>query len=145
MTDFKDQSAGYLINHFARLFAQGLNARIRPLGLTTSIIPALQEQWEDDGLTQKKLVARLDIEQSTMANTLMRMERDGLVVRKKDKGDGRVQRVWLTHHARGLRAPALAAAEAENAMALSGLSAAEQAQSLTLIRRVLTTGQQAAS
>ena len=115
----KDQSAGYLANHMARLFARGLTARIRPLGLTTGTFPALLELWEADGLTQKQLVERLDIEQATMANTLARMERDGLIRREKDENDGRVQRVWLTDRARELRDPATEAAMAENTEALA--------------------------
>ncbi len=56
-----------------------------------------------------------------MANTLSRMERDGLVIRRKYPNDGRVQRVWLTDRARDLRGPAIAAAQAENAARLAGV------------------------
>ncbi len=52
MTFSKDQSAGYLINHLARIFARRLSARIKPLGLTPGTFPALLELWEKDGLTQ---------------------------------------------------------------------------------------------
>ncbi|MEM8795809.1 MAG: MarR family transcriptional regulator [Pseudomonadota bacterium] len=137
MTFKKDQSAGYLANHMARLFARGLTERIKPLGLTTGTFPALLELWEEDGLTQKDLVDRLDIEQATMANTLMRMERDGLIVRRKDETDGRSQRVWLTDHARSLHDPAIAAARDENASALSSLSKAECDQFIALMRKVI--------
>ena len=133
----KTQSAGYLINHIARVFARGLAARIRPLGLTTGTFPALLALWETDGLTQKQLVERLDIEQATMANTLARMERDGLILRKKDESDGRVQRIWLTERARGLRDPAIAAAHDENASALAGLSEAERDQFIALMQKVV--------
>ncbi|MFZ1480619.1 MAG: MarR family transcriptional regulator [Paracoccaceae bacterium] len=141
----KDQSAGYLANHMARLFARGLTSRIKPLGLTTGTFPALLELWEKDGLTQKELVVRLDIEQATMANTLARMERDGLVVRKKDVSDGRVQRIWLTDCARDLHGPAVNAAMAENAAALSGLSEAEQGQFIALMQKIIATRQQKAT
>ena len=137
MTFSKDDSAGYLINHIARIFAQGLAARIRPLGLTTGTFPTLLELWEGDGLTQKQLVARLGIEQATMANTLNRMERDGLVTRRKDPEDGRSQLVWLTEHARALHAPAVAAAGAVNADLLAPLSEAERAQFLALMHKVI--------
>ncbi|MDK3072164.1 MarR family transcriptional regulator [Sedimentitalea sp. JM2-8] len=137
MSFAKDRSAGYLVNHLARLFARGLSARIRPLGLTTGSFPALLELWEKDGLTQKQLVARLDIEQATMANTLARMERDGLIRRERDETDGRVQRIWLTDHARGLRGPATKAAMAENAEALAALTDSERAAFIDLMRRIL--------
>ncbi len=140
MTFTKNQSAGYLINHVARIFARGLTARIKPLRLTTGTFPTLLELWETDGLTQKKLVERLDIEQATIANTLARMERDGLILRAKDASDGRMQRVWLTEKARGLRGPAIAAAIAENATELAGLSTDERAQFIALMQKIIETG-----
>ncbi len=140
MTFTKNQSAGYLINHVARIFARGLTARIKPLGLTTGTFPTLLELWEADGLTQKQLVERLDIEQATIANTLARMERDGLILRAKDASDGRMQRVWLTEQARGLRGPAIAAALAENAAELAGLSTDERAQFIALMQKIIETG-----
>ena len=133
----KDQSAGYLLNHLARLFARNLQAGLKPLGLSTGVFPALLELWEKEGLTQKDLVARLDIEQATMANTLNRMERDGLIQRKAAPHDGRVQQIWLTDKARALYAPATQAAARVNAEALGDLSRAEQEQLLFALRRVL--------
>ncbi len=137
MSFSKDDSAGYLANHMARLFERGLAARIRPLGLTTGTFPALLELWENDGLTQKQLVERLDIEQATMANTLSRMERDGLIRREKDPGDGRVQRIRLTERARALRDPAIAAATAENEDALHALSDEESAEFISLMQKII--------
>ena len=133
----KDQSPGYLANHVARIFARGLSARIKPLGLTTGTFPALLELWEADGLTQKQLVEKLEIEQATMANTLARMERDGLILRKKDPSDGRVQRVWLTERARGLRGPATQAAIAENDEALGSLSEEERCLYTTVMQKII--------
>ena len=133
----KEQSAGFLINHLARLFARGLQDRIKPLGLTTGTFPALLELWEQEGLTQKQLVNRLDIEQATIANTLARMERDGLILRRKDATDGRAQRIWLTEKARALRAPAIAAALQVNAGALQPLSETERRQFIGLLRKLI--------
>ncbi|QSB43302.1 MarR family transcriptional regulator [Tsuneonella flava] len=133
----KDLSAGYLVNHMARLFEKGLAARIRPLGLTPGTFPALLELWEGDGLTQKDLVERLDIEQATMANTLARMERDGLVRREKDNNDGRVQRIRLTDRAKGLRDAAIEAAMSVNNETMAGLSVEEQHQLVELMQKVI--------
>lgn len=72
-----------------------------------------------------------------MANTLARMESDGLVLRKKDASDGRVQRIWLTERARGLHAAATEAAMAENAEALATLSEDERRQFTTLMQKII--------
>lgn len=133
----KEKSAGFLANHMARLFAHGLQARIRHLDLATGQFMVLLELWLEDGLTQKQLVERLDVEQATMANTLTRMERDGLVRRKPHPGDGRAQQVWMTPRAKALYQPATEAAAAQNALALSDLSEAERAQFIALMNRVI--------
>ncbi len=134
----KNTSAGYLVNLLARRFARALQAEIAGIGLTPGTFPALLELWEKDGLTQKNLVERLDIEQATMANTLARMERDGLIRRRKDDNDARVQRIYLTDAAKALRDPATQAAERVNATALRGLADGEAQVFLGLMHKVLT-------
>jgi DNA-binding MarR family transcriptional regulator len=121
MTFDKDRSAGYVVNHMARLFAAALTERIRPLGLSTGQFPLLLHLWQEEGLTQKQLVERLDVEQATIANTLTRMERDGLIERRPHPQDGRAQCIHLTAKARALEAPATAAAQAVNETALAPL------------------------
>jgi DNA-binding MarR family transcriptional regulator len=133
----KNASAGYLINHLARLFAQALSERIRPLGLSTGPFPVLLELWREDGLTQSELVARLAVEQATMANTLTRMERDGLIVRRSHPEDGRAQVVRLTARGRALEGPATAAATEVNRGMLAGLSKRERDAFLAIMRRVI--------
>lgn len=133
----KSASAGYLVNHLARLFAREIHAQISPLGLSPGTFPAMLELWASDGLTQRDLVARLDIEQATMANTLSRMERDGLIHRTPDPEDKRARRVWLTEHGRALQAPATEAARAVNHDALASLGEDERRAFLATLRRLV--------
>ncbi len=133
----KDFSAGYLANHMARLFAIGLQRRIAPLNLAPAQFMTLLELWEDDGLTQAELVERLDVEQATMANTLKRMARDGLIERKPHPKDGRAQQNWLTERARSLQEPATKAASAVNEAALVGLTQWERTALIELMRNTI--------
>lgn len=133
----KEASAGFLANHMARLFAKGLQARIMPLGIVTGQFPMLLELWEQDGVTQKELLEKLDIEQATLANTLTRMERDVLIRRTKHPSDARAQQIWLTNRAKKVRDKAYKAAEQQNAQAMSDLSAEERAQFIDYMRRVI--------
>jgi DNA-binding MarR family transcriptional regulator len=133
----KLESPGYLANHMARLFAQGLQERIAPLGIVPGQFPALLELWEQDGVTQKGLVAKLDVEQATIANTLTRMERDGLIRRTKHPSDARAQQIWLTPKANKIRDKAYKAATKQNAAALTDLSDKEQAQFVNYMERVI--------
>lgn len=139
MSFTRTTSPGYLINHLGRLFAAGLQARIKPLGLSTGTFPIMLQLWEQDGRSQRDLVEALGIEQATVANSLNRMERDGLIILRPDDHDGRIKRSWLTERGQGLRAPAVAAAEAVNDSALAGLSPDERAEFLRLIAKAIAT------
>lgn len=139
MTFLKDHSAGYLANQLARLFAEGLQERIQALGITTGQFPALLALWEKDGLTQAELVRATDVEQATMAATLKRMERDGLVRRKPHPDDSRAQQVFLTERAKQIRQLAYTAANEQNGAALADFSPGEVEQFLHLMRKAITT------
>ena len=133
----KERSAGFLANQMACLFAKGLQQRIRPLGLAPAQFMTLLALWDEDGLSQSELVRRLDVEQATMANTLARMERDGLIVRRSNPNDGRSQSVHLTRIAAALQGPATDAARAQNGAALANFSDDEKEQFLALMRRAI--------
>ena len=137
MTFDKTRSAGYLANHLARLFAQHLAAGIAPLGLAPAQFMTLLELWPEDGLTQAELCARLDVEQATMAGTLARMARDGLIERRAHPLDRRAQTVHLTERARALQVPATAAAAAVNARALAALPEQDRAAFTASLLRVV--------
>lgn len=137
MTFDRNSSAGYLIHHTARLFFEALRKRIEPLGIVPGQFPALLVLWQKDGLTQMELVQLLDIEQATMANTLNRMERDGLIVRKEHPSDGRAKVICLTKKAISIKDQAFKAASSVNDMALADLSSEEREQFISMMRRVI--------
>jgi DNA-binding MarR family transcriptional regulator len=135
----KENSAGYLVNHMARLFAKGLQERIEPLGIVIGQFPILLELWQKDGVSQRDLLENLDIEQATLANTLNRMERDGLVTRTKHPSDARAQQIWLSKRAVEIRANAYQAALDQNRSALTALTEAEQSQLMDFMHRIVNT------
>ena len=133
----REASLGYQVNYLARLLAQALHERIAPLGVVPGQFAQLLTLYAEDGLTQRELCARVGIEQPTMANTLQRMERDGLIRREADPADGRRALVLLTERARRLERPLVAAAQDVNAVATAGFSDREVAALLDAVHRVI--------
>ena len=80
---------------------------------------------------------RLDVEQATLANTLARMERDGLIKRTPHPEDRRAKLIWLTPHARKLEAEAKSRAAAINESALSMLTPDEKETFLTSAAKIV--------
>lgn len=134
----KENSAGYLVNHMARLFAKGLQERIAPLGIVIGQFPILLELWQKDGVSQRDLLEKIDVEQATLANTLNRMERDGLITRTKHPTDARAQQIWVSERALKVRDQAYQAAHDQNEVALRVLSNSEQAQLMEFMRRIIS-------
>lgn len=132
-------SAGYLIHHIARICTERLRERIEPLGIVPGQFPALLALWHQDGQTQRELIDKLDVEQATMANTLNRMERDGLIVRRAHPADGRAQVIFLTDKSKAIRDDAYAAANEVNANTLQNFTEEERAQYIEFMQRTLQT------
>jgi len=77
--------------------------------------------FEQDGLSQRELYARVHIEQATKSHTLTRMESHGVVKRKPHPNERRASRVMLTAKANKLEGPLGEATKAVNKAALGAL------------------------
>jgi DNA-binding MarR family transcriptional regulator len=129
-------SAGYMTNHAARLFARAIDARLAGTGAGSGVLPALFALADGAARTQAELARAAAIEQPTMAATLSRMERDGLIERRRDRADKRKTMITLSESGRALL-PQLRDATTEiNAAALAGLDDAERRQFLAFLGRV---------
>ncbi len=141
----RTSSLGYQVNHLARLLAQALRVRIEPHGVVPGQFAQLLALYEEDGLTQRDLCARVRIDQSTMAHTLMRMERDDLIVREPDPDDGRRAIITVTAHGRELEQTLIGAATAVNALATRGVDPDDVSICMTVIDRLIANLQDAVS
>ena len=121
----QQETVGYLINLIARLLAQALKARNGAGGVMPGQYPIALELLRHDGATQRDLCEAVRIEQATVANTLKRMERDGLVERRPTSDNARLATNHLTPLGRRLAAVAVENALEVNRVAFEGLDAAQ--------------------
>ncbi len=128
-------SIGYLTNWAARLFVRALERRIP--GGSAGPMPVFIALADGSALPQKELARRAAVEQPTMANTLARMERDGLVAGAPDPTDGRSTLLSLTPAGLERAKAALVAAETTSALGLSALKPDEREPFLDMLRRVI--------
>ena len=135
MTYQRQESAGYLVNWAGRLFVRAIERRLA--GGNAGPMPVFFALADGGTLSQTALARWATVEQPTMANTLNRMERDGLIARAPDPEDGRSALIGLTKLGRQRAHEALGAGKEVNAIALSGLSSAEREQFYVLMRRII--------
>lgn len=84
-----------------RQIATGLET----LGLHLGQDVYLAQLWREDGLCQGALAARTGVTPANVTQVVRRMEKQGLVVRRRDDADARLQRVCLTDAGRALEGP----------------------------------------
>jgi MarR family transcriptional regulator for hemolysin len=134
---FRDASAGYMTNLAARLFQRAVDESLRDLGVSAGYLPVLFALGDGNEMTQMALARTVVIEQPTMAATLTRMERDGLVRRRPDPEDGRSSLISLTSAALKKVRTVEAAVAKVNARALGGLSEKEQAAFMAALTKIV--------
>jgi DNA-binding MarR family transcriptional regulator len=122
MFDHK-QTLAYVSAHLSRILAVRLREVLAPVGLLPAQFTAIAEIAQDEGLTQKQLVERLDLEQPGVARTLTTMETEGWIERRMAGG---AQGLYLTQRARDVLPKALEAVQGLNRDALRELSRTER-------------------
>jgi DNA-binding MarR family transcriptional regulator len=132
-----DDNLGYLINRAARLVAQMFSRRLQRHGVALAQWAILLFLYARDGQTQRELSRVVAIEPPTVARTIDRMVRDGLVRREPHPHDGRATRILLTPRALALREELAAESLAGNELAARVLSAEELETLKSLLRRVI--------
>jgi DNA-binding MarR family transcriptional regulator len=87
----------------ARLVVNAYRPLLDDLELTYSQYLVLLVLWENDGLSVGALGERLYLDTGTLTPLLKRMEKQGLVVRRRNSQDDRVVENWLTDSAKALK------------------------------------------
>ena len=86
----------------SRLVTQAYTPFLSQLGITYPQYLVMMVLWEQDGQPVNDLAKRLHLETNTVTPLLQRMEKQGLVSRRKGKEDGRQVIVSLTAEGRAL-------------------------------------------
>ena len=86
----------------SRLVIQAYTPILNTLGITYPQYLVLMVLWEKDGQLVNDIAHRLILETNTVTPLLQRMEKQGLIVRKKGERDKRQQIVSLTEKGRAM-------------------------------------------
>ncbi|BDA83476.1 MarR family transcriptional regulator [Aureimonas sp. SA4125] len=128
---------GHLISLASRSFARLSEMRLKPLGFGVGYLPALMALRDGLATSQRDLARVVRIEQPSMAQMMVRMERDGLIRRDPDPADGRSSRIALTQTALARLPDACDALFQGNREALKGFSDEEAEHFIAMLKRVI--------
>lgn len=126
-----------LMIEISRLSGRRVDEQLQKIGLRTSHLPIFFAFKNGGPLTQKKLAAIAEVEQSSMAQLLDRMEKLGLVKRFKNPSDRRSSLVSLTTKAELLYEPGRKILTQCHKEAVEGLSDSEINVLLPILNKII--------
>jgi DNA-binding MarR family transcriptional regulator len=116
---------GLTIGTLSRNIGWGLTQRIEQHDVFAGAYPVIAWLMQLADSTQGELSRLIGVEQPTMAITLRRLERDGLIERSPDPNHGRKSRVRLTPRGKMISQVMTSAARNLEKVATRGVSASE--------------------
>src|SRR4051794_633360 len=87
------ETTGYLLARACKAHRGNVGTVLSEIGLHAGQEMVLSHLWRKDGLTPSELADRLGVEPPTVTNTLSRMEKAGLLERRRHPQDARCTRV----------------------------------------------------
>jgi len=119
-------SFGFLLLHLGRAHHSLIRKQMHRLGLHRGQPPVLFALHKQDGMSNSDLAEFLEITPATLTNKVKRMEKAGLVIRRRDPADERVSRIYLTDKGRGLMDKLRQSVVQKDAAMLEGFSKSEK-------------------
>jgi DNA-binding MarR family transcriptional regulator len=116
------QTPGYILRAAYLALIQTLQKRLSAYRLTSPQWWFLREIWNEEGLTQRELSARVGAAESTTVSALRVLQRRKLITRVVRKGDRRAVGIFLTAAGRRLEQNVMPTVEAVNEVGLRGFS-----------------------
>lgn len=115
---------------------RALDAKLVEYGLTATQFIVLAQLWEEDGISLSELGQLLYFDNPTLTGVADRMERDGLLQRRRDDDDRRVVRVYLTAKGKQLQQQIGNLAELTDDEASEELTEAQKKELLSQLNQI---------
>lgn len=103
--DRVEDCISFLIGKAAQQVTRRARERLAAHNVTPTQYAVLKVLWHEDGRSGAELSDRLVIDSATVTGVIDRLEAAGLLERRSDSADRRVQRLYLTARGHSLRQP----------------------------------------
>jgi DNA-binding MarR family transcriptional regulator len=133
ITTYLKESISLSLVRLCKVQRQQAEEQCQKIGIHTGQELVIFRLLEEDGLSQSQLATKIGVEIGTIAKTVQRMEKEGVLIRHQDAEDARISRVYLTDKGRSLGEPALHIWNDIDVYLVQGMSQAEQ----LLFRRLI--------
>jgi len=117
----------FLASKTYQRLSQLAKQKLSKLGITTTQCALLHVLWEQDGLKGIELGERLRIDGATITGMLDRLEQNGIIERRPDSRDRRINLIFVTEKGKELEGPVKEVLKEVEDAVLSGFTEEETA------------------
>ncbi|CAN7563020.1 MarR family winged helix-turn-helix transcriptional regulator [Rhizobium sp. LjRoot254] len=132
-----DYPVSFAIFALARSHRAKAASMLADIGLFPGQEILLMQLAESDGKPQKTLCESIGLDHSTVAKSVARLERDGLIERRKCPSDGRISQVHLTRKGREITDRITRVWAELERQTVEGLTAEERAQLMATAKKIM--------
>jgi DNA-binding MarR family transcriptional regulator len=137
MVNEKFEHFGFLLSHVALAHRNMVGQKMRVLGLHRGQPPVMFTLEKHEGMSNSEMAKFLNVTPATLTNKIKRMEKAGLVIRKRDPEDERISRIYMTEKGQGIMNQVKISMQETETVLLNGFSEAEIEDLREKIRRIL--------
>ncbi len=113
-----------------------LRAHLQEHNLSTAQWYQLRVLWEEEGISQRELSQRVCTTEPTTQSALLRMEKQGIIKRVRNKSDRRANHIYLTKKGRALEPKLIPYAMSVNKVAAKGITKKEIKEFTKVINKI---------
>jgi len=135
MSDSKNN--GKLLAKTLRQHHHMMRKRFDEMGLHRGQPHLIMELYNHDGMAHSDLADHMEVTPATVTNMVKRMERDGLVIRRRDDADERISRVYLTDDGKALRDEIITNIKSIESETFKGFNDEEMVQLNQYLKRIV--------
>ena len=128
---------GYWVGSLASAIGKGAGEQLAPMGVTPCQWAILEAAFFVNANTLTALARIIPVDAAAISRQLDKLQKSGLVRRRRLRSDRRTVRIELTEAGRDLVPKLETRVQANNARFLAGVSAAEQAAFTEIIKKML--------
>mgnify|MGYP001047681925 CR=1 FL=1 len=132
------ESVGFLIRDTMMHLQIVLRSHLQNHNLTTAQWYLLRVLWVEEGLSQRELSERVCTTEPTTQSALLRMEKQGIIRRVRNKKDRRANHIFLTKKGRSLEPKLIPYVGNVSDVATNGISKKEIKDFTKTIRKIRT-------
>jgi DNA-binding MarR family transcriptional regulator len=128
---------GYWVGSLASAIAKGAGEQLAPMGVTPCQWVILEAAFFGNANTLTALARIIPVDAAAISRQLDKLQKSGLVTRRRLRSDRRTVRIELTEAGRDLVPELETRVQANNARFLAGVSTEEQAVFTGIIKKML--------